>query len=100
MPNDDEIVEAMARGIRDIAWGDGSEPLNAHDDAEDLARSALAAQRAMGLVLVPVEPTKAMLQAASAAMSPGKRPTYRFVSNSQKHAIRYRAMIAAAQGGE
>ncbi len=47
MPNDDEIVEAMARAIRDIAWGDGSEPLNAHDDAEELAQAALAAQRAM-----------------------------------------------------
>lgn len=43
--------------------------------------------------VVPADPTPLMLRAAAKAMSPGKRPTEEWVSVSQKHAIRYRAMI-------
>lgn len=52
-----------------------------------------------GWAIVPKEPTRAMLSAAAAAMSPGKRPTEKWVSVRTKHAIRYRAMIAATPGG-
>jgi len=47
------------------------------------------------LVLVPRKPTKAMLRAAAKSMSPGRRPTQQWLSVSQKHAVRYRAMINA-----
>lgn len=46
-------------------------------------------------VLVPRKPTKKMLRAACAAMSPGKRPTKDRVSSKAKHGIRYRAMVDA-----
>ena len=45
--------------------------------------------------LVPVEPTGAMLKAACKAMSPGNKPD-EWVSNKEKHSIRYKAMLAAA----
>jgi hypothetical protein len=45
--------------------------------------------------VVPREPTRAMTKAAAKAMSPGKRPTEEWVSCSEKHAIRYKAMVAA-----
>ena len=51
--------------------------------------------RRAGMVLVPKEPTRAMLKAASKAMSQGRRPTPERVSVKEKHKIRYRAMIAA-----
>lgn len=41
-------------------------------------------------------PNSKMCRAAGAAMSPDKRPTQKRVSHKAKHAIRYRAMIAAA----
>lgn len=60
-------------------------------------------QKAQGLTEAQVRhilrtmrnPTGAMLRAASAAMSPGKRPR-RWVSNRVKHRIRWQAMIDAA----
>lgn len=48
-----------------------------------------------GFVLVPLEPTKPMLRAASKAMSPQHRPTQTHVSVNEKHRIRYAAMVAA-----
>lgn len=45
--------------------------------------------------VVPRDPTKAMLKAACASMSPGKRPTQDWVPVMEKHRIRYGAMIAA-----
>lgn len=42
------------------------------------------------------KPTPKMLRAAGAALSPGKRPTEKRVSERAKHGIRYRAMIDAA----
>jgi len=41
-------------------------------------------------------PDRKMLDAASRAMSPGRRPTEKRVSVRAKHGIRYRAMIDAA----
>ncbi len=49
-------------------------------------------------LVAPREPTRDMLRAAARAMSPGKRPTAEWVSCREKHAIRYRAMIAKAEG--
>lgn len=49
-----------------------------------------------GYAVVPHEPTKAMLKAACASMSPSKRPTPDWVPVKQKHQIRYRAMIDAS----
>lgn len=49
-----------------------------------------------GFRIVPYRPNARMLRAAGAAMSPGKRPTLRWVSNKQKHKIRYQAMLDAA----
>jgi hypothetical protein len=47
MPSDEAIVEAMARGMfGDLHWTEQS---------RQTARSTLAAQRAMGLVVVPVD---------------------------------------------
>jgi hypothetical protein len=49
-----------------------------------------------GYVVVPQRPTKAMIKAACASMSPGKRPTPDWVPVGRKHLIRYQAMIEAA----
>lgn len=65
------------------------------EDAEWCIRAYLEAS---GLVLVPKEPTAKMLHAAAKAMSPGRRPTDEWVSVSQKHTIRYTAMIEAFKG--
>lgn len=50
-----------------------------------------------GYVIVPEEPTKNMLKAACASMSPGRRPTPDWVTAREKHRIRYAAMIAASR---
>jgi hypothetical protein len=47
-------------------------------------------------IIIPKEPTKAMLKAACAAMSPKGRPTPDWVSSKEKHKIRYYAMIRAS----
>lgn len=61
-------------------------------------RLELARQIApVSYAVVPREPTKAMLKAACASMSPGKRPTNDWVSVMEKHRIRYGAMIAACR---
>lgn len=49
-----------------------------------------------GYVVVPEKPTKDMIKAACASMSPGNRPTKEWVSVAKKHHIRYQAMIKAA----
>jgi len=91
-PTEAEIVEAMRLAIA-IRIPDPDKP-----DGYTAAQAALAAQRAMGLVLVPEEPTDAMLKAARNAPIPlvyldsiAARQDLEFLS-------RYRAMIAAAQG--
>jgi hypothetical protein len=48
-------------------------------------------------VVLPRQPTREMLHAAASAMSPGRRPTDQWVSNSMKHSIRYLAMVAATE---
>ena len=73
--------------IAGIAEGDGV--LN--QMSEIVTRLELA-----GWVIVPREPTTAMLKAACASMSPGKRPTPDRVNVKEKHRIRYGAMIDAA----
>jgi len=68
--------------------------------ADLVADAQIAALHAAGYAVVPVEPTEAMLRAAHAALyqwrelqgDPQANPT-----NPQKHAVRYRAMLAAAQ---
>jgi len=49
-------------------------------------------------MVLPIDPTKAMLRAAAKSMSPGNRPTEDWVSVSVKHRIRYQSMIAAYKG--
>jgi len=47
-------------------------------------------------IIIPKEPTRDMLKAACAAMSPHKRPTSDWVSVKEKHKIRYHAMVKAS----
>ena len=47
-------------------------------------------------IIIPKEPTRAMLKAACASMSPTQRPTQDWVSVKEKHKIRYYAMIRAS----
>ncbi len=89
LPDLSDPIEVMARAM----WR-GPLPLDSHE-CRQFARLAIAGLAECGFAIVPVEPTQEMLRAACASMSPGKRPTKRFVSNSEKHGIRYRAMIAA-----
>ena len=88
-PDLTDPVEVMARAM----WR-GPLPLDSHE-CREFARLAIAGLEQCGFAIVPIEPTKEMTKAASAAMSPGLRPTKKWVSCSEKHAIRYRAMVAA-----
>jgi hypothetical protein len=93
-----DMVERVARAIlaghdwttdhepREVTGWDALPP-DWQDAYRGMARAAIEAMR---------NPTKRMRMAACAAMSPGKRPTQKVVSNPAKHAIRYRAMIDAA----
>jgi hypothetical protein len=90
MLSDDDIVEAMRIAIAIRI------PAPDKPDGYTAARAALAAQRAMGLVLVPEEPTEAMVEAALFDNDNA------LLMSADCTDIRnaYRAMIAAAQGGE
>jgi hypothetical protein len=80
MPNDQQIAEAMSNtGI-----------VTPYE-----ALALIAAQRAMGLVLVPAEPTEAMEVAAMDAMKALGGTVY-----GEDPIVCWRAMIAAAQDGE
>jgi hypothetical protein len=87
-----EVLEKAAKAVWD-SWPAGSQTAMPwpncpeHNRCVATARAVIAAMR---------EPTKAMRNAAAAAMSPGKRPTEKRVSDKAKHAIRYRAMIDEA----
>ena len=73
--------------------------LNHHLPAEDIDRLTLYLLQDMeeaGWRLVPTRPTRHMVKASCAAMSPGKRKTERWVSVRQKHAWRLTAAIEAA----
>lgn len=78
-----EMVERVAAAIREANAGE----YTSEAQSLVLARAAITAMR---------KPTPKMLRAAGAAMSSGKRPTEKRVSERAKHAIRYRAMIDAA----
>lgn len=47
-------------------------------------------------IIIPKEPTRAMLKAACAALSRQNRPTHDWVAVKEKHKIRYYAMIKAS----
>jgi hypothetical protein len=69
-------------------------------DVEDDPRLTLARLICpLDYAIVPREPTREMLNAAAAAMSPGKRPD-EWVSVRAKHRIRYCAMLAALEPPE
>ena len=48
-----------------------------------------------GYVVAPYSPDSRMIKAACKSMSPGKREGLPWVSNSEKHKIRYQAMLDA-----
>lgn len=89
MSEREKIVEVMARG-----WLE-AECCGDEESDKHMAHVALTTLEAAGYVVVPKAPNNAMLKAAAKSMSPEKRPTKKWVSCSEKHAIRYRAMIAA-----
>lgn len=87
-------IERVARAIC-VASGQNPDALTTQSGMSvanwmSFEGQALAAIRAIR------KPSNAMLNAACAAMSPGKRPTQKRVSCKAKHGIRYRAMIDAA----
>lgn len=84
------MSERLAIGEAIIAGIASSD--NALNQVQDIIDNLAKA----GFVIVPRDPTNAMLKAACASMSPGKRPTPDRVSVKQKHRIRYGAMIDAA----
>jgi hypothetical protein len=99
MPSDNEIVEAMARAVwlrhypaspgslaeKVVVPWENASPASRREYILD-AQAALAAQRAMGMVLVPVEPSQEAVDAIGEAVDEYKSCAYI-----------YRAMIAAAQ---
>jgi hypothetical protein len=84
MPNDSETIKHMARGI---AQSEACHPDDWKHFTEQ-AQAALEAQRAIGLVLVPVEPTDAMIQAGEEWQ----------MHSSDVDGIFYAMRIAAAHG--
>lgn len=80
-----EMIERVAQELRNAAGMAADGPYNLSKlDSEYLAYAVIRAMR---------EPTKRMVNAAAKAMSPERRPTPERVSVSQKHRIRYHAMI-------
>jgi hypothetical protein len=79
----------------DVLWGDGADAILAALDAAPEAVRLELARRLAGEAwrVVPVEPTEAMINEAHRAWTPG-------VNHGEAHAIRYRAMVAAAKEGE
>lgn len=78
-----------------------------HKNAIEAVRSALPqlsdieAERAVVAVLKAVrEPTRAMLKNAAKCLTYEHRPELRYLSNSEKHKVRFQAMIDAALGVE
>ena len=93
-----EISKIMGKASLEAFCNDGWNMANTDGRKQAIAEAeaAIKALTDAGYAIVPKEPTNSMLNAAGGAMSPGKRPTQRRVSVKKKHAIRYRAMIAAA----
>lgn len=85
----EKIVEAMALVVATVKAG-GAEPSELDVYASD-GEIALTALEALGLAVVPVEPTEAMLEAGSAALCGWIRENEMAVAEDI-----YRAMLAAA----
>lgn len=81
------MVERVARALCEDARMNPDDALGGWAHWVPEARVAIATMR---------NPTAKMRRAACGAMSPGKRPTEKRVSDRAKHAIRWRAMIDAA----
>ncbi len=109
MPSEKEI-EAAAQRLRAMLDGDfrykayrGKAPDGAPEMRSDLdlvLSSPLAESTPKRMVLVPIEATREMLQAAiwsldKAKEADGKIQVPRPYTPHQKHAIRWRAMVAA-----
>jgi hypothetical protein len=65
------------------------------DAAEDLAFELLRLLHQERLAIIPATPTRAMIKASCKALSPGKRPTQKWVSNAKKHSLRLTQAIEA-----
>lgn len=90
----ERVARALVRQDRIDTNGPDVDPVWLDENVEaywrgfiPMARAAIEAMR---------KPSPKMLRAAGAALSPGKRPTEKRVSERAKHGIRYRAMIDAA----
>lgn len=100
----DPIEEAVARAIHEARFAHPEHPREPEpwdkgdrEYAFRLTRRALAALEAAGLVIVPAEPTEAMLEAGSNRWEthhPGLNETY------PNERATYRAMISAVRKGE
>jgi len=89
MSDRDKIIEVMKNGMFGAAeWSS----FWAEDEAYKLCEAALAALHAVGLAVVPVEPTEAMLAA-------GKREIFGYSKTADASEF-YRAMVAAAKETE
>jgi hypothetical protein len=101
----DPAIETMARAIHDAdpktaaegRWDDVWVHEGWRERAREAARAARAVLADSGFVIVPREPTAEMIAAACKSMSPGRRPTPDRVSVREKHSIRWRAMVEAAE---
>lgn len=74
------------------AWGRVADAAAEH--MLELLRDCLSKNK---VVLLPRTPTKAMVRASCAAMSPGKRKSPEHASNAKKHAWRLSAAIRAGK---
>jgi len=97
----DSIVERVARAQEDAAreWLAHYVAANPERAYFATVASVPASVRALAAIKAMRIPDRKMLDAASRAMSPGRRPTEKRVSVRAKHGIRYRAMIDAALEG-
>jgi hypothetical protein len=104
--NREQIIETMARALCECQQPSGAWERNESEGYRNIFRNeataALSALEAAGLVVVPVEPTDAMCRAGKWALDharerDGLLQEPRPYTAEQKHAIRYAAMINAAQ---
>lgn len=92
----DDMVERAARALAGsscCALADGPP-----GHIKEMAEANIDACRCQARIVIAAirKPSNAMLKAAGAALSPGKRPTQKHVSVKARHGIRYRAMIDEA----
>lgn len=104
MPNDEQIIESMARAIEKADFecqADFVKDVGLIDDwSQHCAQAALAAQRAMGLVLIDAHELYRLLQRSClwGVNSTGHDDDQ--AAENYKDAQAMMALIAAAQGGE